>query len=182
MGQEAIKQSVNKSNDIDVSDLGRPDSLKYNILTLVINEEYDRAIRTLKEFIESDSEYPNFRVRIERYAMHSIDLIYAIRTKRNFPGLSALTRTKQQELKDKFLEHFNELRFMLRKIEDRIEDLRLKDVRSTGMVVKSFWFSLVVVFISGLFLELIRGLGYTLEIVFNAYVEKAFNLIFDKFM
>jgi hypothetical protein len=182
MGQEALKQSVNKSNDIDVSDLGRPDTLKYNILTLVINEEYDRAIRSLKEFIESDSEYPNFRTRIERYAMHSIDLIYAIRTKRNFPGISALTRTKQQELKDKFIEHFNELRFMMRKIEDSIEDLRLRDVRSTGMVVKSFWFSLVIIFVSGLFLELIRGLGYTLEIVFNAYVEKTMNLLFDKFL
>ncbi|MEQ1723850.1 MAG: hypothetical protein ABL930_11790 [Pseudobdellovibrio sp.] len=181
MGQAALKQTVNKSNDIDVSDLGRPDTLRYNILTMVINEEYDRAIRALKEFIETDSDYPNFRMRIERYSMHSIDLIYAIRTKRNFPGLSALTRTKQQELKDKFREHFKELRFIMKKIEDCLEELRLNDVRSTNIVVKSFWFSLLVVFASGFFLEVIRGLGYTVEIVFNEFLEKGFNLLFDKF-
>lgn len=184
MGEAALKQgnsSGNKSNDIDVSDLGRPDTLRYNILTMVINEEYDRAIRTLKEFIETDSEYPNFKMRIERYSLHAIDLIYAIRTKRNFPGLGGLTRTKQQELKDKFREHFKELRFMMKKIEDCMEELRLNDVRSTNMVVKSFWFSLVVVFACGFFLEVIRGLGYTMEIVFNEYLEKGFNLFFDKF-
>lgn len=180
MGETALKQQ-SKSNDIDVSDLGRPDTLRYNILTMVINEEYDRAIRTIKEFIETDSDYPNFRLRIERYSMHSIDLIYGIRTKRNFPGLSGLNRTKQQELRDKFKEHFTELRFMMKKIEDCIEELRLNDVRSTNMVVKSFWFSLVVIFAAGFFIEVIRGLGYTFEVVFNDYLETALNLLYKKF-
>ncbi len=180
MGEKALKQQ-SKSNDIDVSDLGRPDTLRYNILTMVINEEYDRAIRTIKEFIETDSDYPNFRLRIERYSMHAIDLIYGIRTKRNFPGLGGLTRTKQQELKDKFKEHFTELRFMMKKIEECIEELRLNDVRSTNMVVKSFWFSLVVIFAAGFFIEVIRGLGYTFEVVFNDYLETALNLLYKKF-
>src|SRR3989344_1761904 len=177
MGEVALKIQ-SKANDIDVSDLGKPDTLRYNILTMVINEEYDRAIKTLKEFIESDSEYPNFRMRIERYSLHAIDLIYGIRTKRNFPGLSALTRTKQQELTDKFKEHFTELRFMMKKIEECLEELRITDIRSTRMVVKSFWYSLVVIFAAGFFIEVIRGLGYTAEVVFNDYMEKMLNLLY----
>lgn len=171
-----------KVNDIDVSDLGRPDTLRYNILTLVINEEYDRAIKTLKEFLESDSEYPNFKLKVERYLLHSIDLIYAIRTKRNFPGISSLTRTKQQELKDRFKEHFKELRFMMKKIEDCIEELRLQDVRSTHIVIKAFWLSVVVIFIAGLSFELINGMGHSCEIVFNDFVESSIQFLFNKIL
>ena len=169
-----------KVNDIDASDLGRPDTLRYNILTFVINEEYDRAIKTLKEFLESDSEYPNFKMKVERYLLHSIDLIYAIRTKRNFPGISSLTRTKQQELRDKFKEHFKELRFMMKKIEDCLEELRLNDVKSTNIVIKAFWLSVVVIFVAALSFELVNGLGHSFEIVFDDYVEKSMQFIFNK--
>jgi hypothetical protein len=179
MADPALK-TQSKVNDIDVSDLGRPDTLRYNILTLVINEEYDRAIKTLKEFLESDSEYPNFKLKVERYLLHSIDLIYAIRTKRNFPGISSLTRTKQQELKDKFKEHFKELRFMMKKIEDCMEELRLNDVRSTHIVIKAFWLSVVVVFVAGVSFEIVNGMGHSFEIVFNDYVESTIQFLFNK--
>ncbi len=181
MSNAAVKIQ-SKSNDIDIADFGRPDTMRYNILTMVVNEEYERAITTLKEFIETDSDYPNFRIRIEKYSLHSIDLIHAIRTKRNFPGLTALTRSKQQELRDKFKEHFSELRFMMRKIEESMEELRIKDVRSTNMVIKSFWFSIVVVFVAGFFLEVIRGLGHTSEVVFNVYLDKLMSILFNKFL
>jgi hypothetical protein len=179
---DAALKTQSKVNDIDASDLGRPDTLRYNILTFVINEEYDRAIKTLKEFLESDSEYPNFKIKVERYLLHSIDLIYAIRTKRNFPGISSLTRTKQQELRDKFKEHFKELRFMMKKIEDCLEELRLNDVRSTHLVIKAFWLSVVVVFVAGLSFELINGLGHSFEVVFNDYLESAMQFLFNKFL
>lgn len=179
MADPALK-TQSKVNDIDVSDLGRPDTLRYNILTFVINEEYDRAIKTLKEFLESDSEYPNFKIKVERYLLHSIDLIYAIRTKRNFPGISSLTRTKQQELKDKFKEHFKELRFMMKKIEDCMEELRLNDVRSTHIVIKAFWLSVVVVFVAGLSFEVVNGMGHSFEIVFNDYLEATMQFLFNK--
>ena len=182
MGEPAFRnQSLSKVNDLDLSDLGRPDSFRYNILTMVINEEYDRAIRTLKEFIESDSAYPNFRMKIERYALHSIDLIYAIRTKRNFPGLGNLTRTKQQELREKFKEHFKELRFMMKKIEDSVEELRLNDVRSTGIVLKAFLFSLIIIFVSGVALDFAQGLGSSISIVFHEQADRAFEFVFSKF-
>lgn len=179
MSESAFK-AQGKVNDIDVSDLGRPDTIRYNILTFVINEEYDRAIKTLKDFLDSESEYPNFKIKVERYLLHSIDLIYAIRTKRNFPGISSLTRTKQQELRDKFKEHFKELRFMMKKIEDCMEELRLNDVKSTHIVIRAFWLSLVVVFAAGLSFEVVNGLGHTFEIVVNDYIDTIFQFIFNK--
>ncbi|OFZ32026.1 MAG: hypothetical protein A2622_12400 [Bdellovibrionales bacterium RIFCSPHIGHO2_01_FULL_40_29] len=167
-----------RDNDLDVSDLGRPDTLRYNILSFVINEEYERAIKTLREFLESDSNYPNFKNKVERYTLHTIDLIYAIRTKRNFPGINALTRTKQQELKDKFKEHFKELKLILKKIESCLEELRLNDVKSTRILVNAFWLSALTLFISGVAIEIFNGLGRATVVVADEALEKTLNWIF----
>lgn len=171
---------LRRENDLDVSDLGRPDTLRYNILSFVINEEYERAINTFKDFMKSESAYPNFKSKIERYSLHAIDLIYAIRTKRNFPGINALTRTKQQELKEKFREHFNELKVILRKIENCMEELRLNDVKSTRILVNSLWMATVTIFIAGLTIEIINGLGKTAYIVFNLMIDDIFQWLFSK--
>ncbi len=168
-----------KSIDLDASDLGRPDGLRYNILSCVVNEEYDLAIKTLKEFIESDSDYPNFKMKIERYTLHAIDLIYAIRTKRNFPGLNALTRTKQQELREKFKEHFKELRLMMKKIENCMEELRISDVKSTRIVVRAFWLSLLTVFCTAFVYEVVRGMGYNVMIYFDHQLGEIMNWLFN---
>ncbi len=172
----AVKKNDKKSTqDLDISDLGRPDTLRYNILTFVINEEYDRAITYLKDFLNKESVYSTFRSKTERYIQHSIDLIFAIRTKRNFPGLTSLTRTKQHELKEKFKEHFQELKFVIKKIEKCEEDLRLNDIKSTQIVVKAVWFSLALVSISAFVLELFMGLGATIAVVFDEYSSSALD-------
>jgi len=168
--------------ELDISDLGRPDTLRYNVLTFVINEEYERALKALNDFIEGDSEYPDFKSRNERFVSHAIDLIYAIRTKRNFPGINALTRTKQQELRDKFKEHFKELKTILRKIENCLEELRVADAKTTRILIKSAWLSLVVLFVSGVFVEFYQGMGMTTAIVFNDIVEKTMNWFFSLIM
>lgn len=183
MSELAFKNNSNStSSDLEANDLGRPNTFRFNILSFVINEEYDRAIQSLKDYIESDSEYPNFRVKIERYALHAIDLIYAIRTKRNFPGLSALTRTKQQELKDKFREHFKELRTVLKKIEFAIEELRISDAKSTRIVVRSFWLTILSVFTVAFVLEFFNGLGYSISVAVDDKVELLLNWIFSKIL
>ncbi len=178
MGEEQLPNPI-RPIDLDASDLGRSDGLRYTILISVINEEYDRAIKTLKEFVESDSEYPNFKMKIERYALHAIDLIYAIRTKRNFPGLTALTRTKQQELKEKFKEHFKELRLIMKKIENCMEELRISDVKSTRIVVRAVWLALLTVFCTAFVYETVRGMGATLMFYFDHQLESVLNWMFS---
>ena len=96
MGAE--RESKQRTAELDMNDLGRVNSLRFNVLTSIINDDYDLSIQRLRDFVGHDSEYPNFKIRVERYVHHSIDLIHAIKTKRNFPGFNSLTRSKQQEL------------------------------------------------------------------------------------
>ncbi len=97
---------------VDRSDLGKPDSLRYNILTWVLDERYDKkAIEALKSFLKEPSDYPNFKDKITRVCITFWNLIYAIKAKRSVPGINSLTRAKQQELREKFKEHFRELQY-----------------------------------------------------------------------
>lgn len=168
-------------NDLDISDLGVPDTVRYNVLTFVVNEEYDRAINYLKDFLDRDSDYPNFKERIDRYVNHAIDLIFAIRTKRNFPGMSLLTKSKQNELRERYRDHFQELKSVMRKVETCQEELRLSDIKSTTMLVKAVWFSTVVVVISAVVIEIFQGLGATFFIVFDDYLNQSLEYVFKFF-
>jgi hypothetical protein len=158
---------------IDTTDLGKPDSLRYRVLTLVLDERYDTAISELKEFLDEPSEYPDFKDRVGRFISHSIDLIYAIKAKRSFPGISSLTRAKQQELREKFKEHLRELQYSIKKIEKNQTDLRVQDVRSTIYVIRAFWYSIVSISILGFFLEATNGLAKTSVIVVDDSVSQA---------
>ena len=174
LGMGAANDTKQRSSELDMNDLGHINSLRFNVLTTIINEEYDVSIQRLKDFVNQDSDYPNFKLRVERYIQHSIDLIFAIKTKRNFPGFNSLTRSKQQELKEKVKEHFQELKGVLKKIEKCMEELRLNDIRSTHIVVHSLWLSLAAVFISGILLDIFQDVGSNAYVVFD---EKSAQLL-----
>lgn len=163
--------------NVDKSDLGRPDSLRYNILTWVLDERYDRAIEELKDFLEKPSEYPNFQSKVTRYINHSIDLIYAIKAKRSFPGINSLTRAKQQELREKFKEHFRELQYVLKIVEKVQGDLRIQDVRSTIYVVKAAWFAALAIIVLAFWLDIVNGLAKTSVVVFDDGFGKLANVL-----
>lgn len=161
------------------TDLGRADSLRYNILTWVLDERYDKAIQELRDFMERESPYPNFHEKTIRFVNHSIDLIYAIKAKRNFPGINSLTRAKQQELREKFKEHFKELQFILTRVEKVETDLRINDVRSTIYVVKALWLAGIAIVAMAFFLEIVRGLAVTTAVVADDSVTHAVGWLFD---
>ncbi|WP_374033165.1 hypothetical protein ACES2I_09960 [Bdellovibrio bacteriovorus] len=163
--------------NVDKSDLGRPESLRYNILTWVLDERYDRAIEELKDFLEKPSEYPNFQDKVTRYINHSIDLIYAIKAKRSFPGINSLTRAKQQELREKFKEHFRELQYVLKIVEKIQGDLRIQDVRSTIYVVKAAWFASLAIIVLAFWLDIVNGLAKTSVVVFDDGFGKLANVL-----
>ncbi len=180
MGELQQQNTQQHSTDFEVKDLGRPNSLRFNVLTDVINEDYDRAVKVLTDFLESESKYPNFRLKIERYCVHSIDLIYAIKSKKSFSGLGTLTRSKQQELRYRFKEHFRDLRANLKKMEKAMEELRLNDVKSTKIVVISVWSSVVVVFCVAVAIDFFQGLGQTIANVMSEEVESLLLFIIKK--
>jgi hypothetical protein len=160
---------------VERTDLGTPDSLRYNILTWVLDERYDKAIEELKDFLEKPSEYPNFKGKITRFIFHSIDLIYAIKAKRSFPGIGSLTRAKQQELREKFKEHFRELQYVLKIVEKIHTDLRIQDVRSTIYVVKALWIAGLSIIVLAFWLDIVHGLAKTSLLVFDDIFGKFAN-------
>lgn len=162
------------------TDLGRADSLRYNILTWVLNESYDKALNELRVHLEKESPYPDFHMRVNRYISHSIDLIFAIKAKRNFPGLNSLTRAKQQEMREKFKEHFRELQYILTRIEKVETDLRINDARSTMYVIKALWIAGLCVVFTAFVMEIMQGLAITTGVVFDDSVTSMVGWLFDK--
>lgn len=163
------------------ADMGSPNSLRYIVLNWTLGEHYDQAIEKLKYYLESESEYPNFKARCERYVNHAVDLIYAIRAKRNFPGIGSLTRAKQQELAEKFKSHLKELKEILKKIEQIEGDLRIADARSTIYVVKSFWWAVVALLTGAFLLEFYSGIAPTAYIVIDDLSTKVVAWLFGLF-
>lgn len=164
---------------VDFKDLGTPDTLRYTILTDILNERYDHAIQELRTYIDQGSDYPNFKDKIQRYVNHSIDLTYAIKTKKNFPGINSLTRAKQQELHEKFKEHFKELQIMLKKMEQINQDLRIQDVRSTIYVVKALWLSIAAILGFAFLLEIYNGMAKTSVLVIEDYTNQFVSWLFS---
>lgn len=176
----ALQETTKKENGklfsdtgIDGTDLGKPDSLRYTVLRMVLDERYDSAIEELREFLEADSEYPNFKDRIGRYINHSIDLIYAIKAKRSFPGISSLTRAKQQELREKFKEHLKELQQCIKIIEKNQTDMRVTDARSTIYVVRAGWYAVASLCAMAFYLDITHGLAKTSLIVVEDCITRS---------
>lgn len=160
---------------VERADLGKHDSLRYNILTWVLDERYDRAIEELKDFVEKPSEYPNFKEKVARFINHAVDLIYAIKAKRGFPGINSLTRAKQQELREKFKEHFKELQYILKIVEKIQTDLRVQDVRSTIYVVRALWVAGLAIVVLAFWLDVVHGLAHAGYVVFDDLFGKMAN-------
>lgn len=161
--------------------LGRADSLRYHTLRLVLDEKYDQAIQCLKDYLQTSSPYPDFISRITRFVNHAIDLVHAIKAKRNFPGIHSLTRSKQFELREKFREHFDELQFVLSRIEKVENNLRINDVRSTLYVVRALWMATMCILFVALLMDIMGGLGLTTSLVAGDLIDKGvaglFNLV-----
>jgi len=133
------------------------DSLSHGILGLVVREKYDRAKEELLAYVEAKNAYPVYQDRVRRYVNHCSDLVQAIEAKRTFPGLATLSLSKQQEVHEKVLEHFEELKQNLKHMERIERDCRLVDVRSTVWVLKSLSWTVALVVIAGIYLDLRSG-------------------------
>ncbi len=167
-----------KSEQID---FGPVDSLRFKILSSVLNENYDSAIKGLRDYTDKPSPYPDFKDRVARYIKHGVDLTYAIKAKRGFPGLNSLTRAKQQELREKFKEHFKELQWTLRKIEKIERGLEIEDVRSTIYVVKALWLSGIAIVVLAFAIEIMRSMALDGYVVIDDLSNKFTEWLFSFF-
>lgn len=148
------------------------------VLSMVVSHKYDRAIEELNAFTKEKADFPQFRARTKRYLQHCIDLISAIKAKREFPGISTLSVSKQQELFEKVIEHFDELKQFLKRIEAVGHEVRLDDIRSTVIFLKTFIYSFYGIIIVMFFLEL-KDLLITYGIVMGDAADRFTDWLFS---
>lgn len=160
--------------------IGPNGSLRQSILTLVVEEKYDLAITRLQEYVTSKPEYPDFHERCQRYSEYCVELIHAIRTKRSFPGWNALNMSKQKELFERALHHFEDLKATLTKIEVVEKEVRMEDVRSTVWVVKSVVYAISVLLIFVFIREMTGGVLPAAHTLIESSTSTFVDLVFDK--
>jgi hypothetical protein len=177
MGEVKIESKISKVYAPDVT----PDDLKRNVLVLVAEGKYDEAIDSLNTFLSIKSDYPNFKKKTERFVNHSIDLINAIRAKKNFPGFTMLTRSKQQEIGDKIADHYNELQFALSRVGVILQQIKREDVRSTLWLLRALVYAGWLLMIIALAAEIAGGLYKVGALVIDDYVNMFLTWLFGFF-
>ena len=156
--EEISSGSVGGPSQFGSLDVGRADTLRYNILQMVAEEKYDHAIKEFAHFLEVKKSYPTFHSRVFRYVEHCVSLVRAIKAKRRFPGYNTLSKSKRQELSEIVKNHFGELTMMLKKIEAIEIELRMEDLRSTVWVLKTGVYVIGGIITAALLIEVNKGL------------------------
>lgn len=157
--------------------VGHGDNLRQSVLGQVVAGHYANAKETLEEFIVLKAEYPSFKVRVHPYVIQCHHVIDAIRAKRDFPGITSLPKSKQQEIFEKVGDHFDELKFYLRKIESVDRDIRLSDLRSTVWVLKAASFALAAILSTAFVMDVVFRIGYSFNIVLDESVAKVLAFV-----
>lgn len=155
--------------------------LRNAILTHVTEERYEKAIEDLLRALDSKPQYPEFKKRSEKFGQYCIELIHAIQAKRNFPGWNALHMSKQKELFERALLHFEDLKATLEKIEGIESEVRMEDMRSTVWFIRALCFAICGLLIFAVIRELTHGVFPSAVVVVDSTTSSIVDYVFDKF-
>jgi hypothetical protein len=172
---QQIQHSI--SHRLANQSLGKIDSLRHTILSHVVRGEYETAVNDLDRYVMLKSAFPSFFSRTESHFQHSKELINAIRAKRNFKGLSSMTMSKQQEMLDNVLGHFEELKVVLKYIERIAKDCALEDLRSTAWLLKTTTYVVMVVVATAFLMDFSGALGRPLVVVYNDFANTLWSAV-----
>lgn len=175
MGEPQITPSGDPSHILEIEEL------RNEVLNAVAIDAFDQAIELLHRFLNQPSDYPQFRNRMARLVGHAIDLVNAIRAKKSFPGMTSLTRSKQQEIAEKIKDHFNELQAAINKMERVIDQMRREDVRSTIWIIRAMIYASGVIVIVAFLKEVMGGLWGAFETVVGNSLDKGIDWIIGYF-
>ncbi|MBX7232662.1 MAG: hypothetical protein K1X29_11310 [Bdellovibrionales bacterium] len=174
--QTGITENLKKAQDS-----GYGDNIMQVVLNCVVRGEYKAAIYELDHYINSRAQFPNFQSRVVNQKKLAQELINAIESKRNFPGLATLPLAKQQELKEHVLYNFKELKKHISSITAQEKNARMQDLRSTVILLKVSALSVFGVFAFAFFLIVTQWLGRTFVFVFDAQIQATVDWIFNFF-
>ncbi len=174
----ANSEKSRKRFSLTQDDLGKPDSFRRSVLQRVSSEQYAPAIESIKQYKDSNPDYPQFKQKTERYLDYAADLVNGIKAKRSFPGIANLPMSKQEELFSRAYDHFEDLKATIRRVEKVELEVRLEDRRATIWIVKALVHSVAAIVILGICIEFSHGAAGTAEIVVDDTLEKITSSIF----
>jgi thiamine kinase-like enzyme len=177
--EKEITSKFSARMQASLRDAGEIDTMRHTIISLVANENYQRAIEELHKFVESKSDFPQFQEKTQRYIQYAVDLINATKAKRSFPGLQHLAMSKQQELFDRAMDHFDDLKLTLKKVEKIEKDAKLEDLRSTIWVIKAMIYCCFLLLAMAFLIEVSRGVLPAASIVVDDLFGTLTNKLFD---
>jgi hypothetical protein len=134
----------------------------------------------LRQYLNSRPQYPDFKDRSEKFVQYGVELIEAIRAKRSFPGWNALNMSKQKDLFEKALAHFEDLKATLIRIEAIEREVRIIDVRSTVWVMRACVYSVGALMIFAFLRELTGGILPSVNTVVESTTGQIVDFVFDK--
>ena len=156
---------------------GRIHSLRRSALALVVEGEYEEASGIVDVYVELKAELPAVAGRTVGHVRHAKELINAIRAKREFPNLSQLAMSKQQEILDHAVSHFEELKITLRAIEQIVRDEVVKDIRSSVWVIRSLCYVIGAITLIAFVSDFPDMLARPFVEVVSYSLDRAFELI-----
>jgi hypothetical protein len=167
-----VKQDLTLKLKAQTKDAGQIDGLKRSILGFVASENYELSKDSLRAYVYGRSDFPIFKDRAERYVEHCCDLIQAIEVKRNFPGISSLTFSKQQEIHEGVMRHFEELKSALTTIQRLERELKLEDLRSTTWFLSTLSHCLFLLVSISFVIAVSAGLGQSFFMIVDHLTDK----------
>jgi len=158
-------------------DLDDGDAFRNLTMRFVVDAKYTEAGYVIDEYVKSKTVYPQVQRRVAPHVAYAKELINAIKAKRNFPNLGQLSMSKQQEILDHAVGHFDDLRATLKAIKRVAREESVRDVRSTVWVVKSLLFVTALFLVSLFIIDFKNMFGPSFWFVFNDSTDSAFEVI-----
>ncbi len=161
------------------AEMGKADTLRYNVNYYLLHEEYDRAVNELENYKSKEFDLPKYKEKIIPYLNHAMDLVRAIQAKKSLFDNPSLTRSKLQELQDTVRSHYDELQAMFKKMDQIRNQLQMEDVRSTVWVIQALVYSAVAIILVFLIKEMTEGLVMSFDLVWTQWTNDIVNDFFD---
>ncbi len=143
-------------------------SVKTAVLNCMVTRDYESASEILTNYLDQHGHFVEFQMRVDPYIIHCKNLVRSIEIKRNFPKITSLPIIKQQELMDKVVQDFNELRLYLSRIEVMKTEVVFKEVLSMRLIIKTIMFSTMFLVV----MAAIFNVGVGNVDLINAFIEE----------
>lgn len=160
---------------------GQGTSLRRMVLQNVVDGQYELAKQVISTFIQTKESYPDFGPRATPIAKHSEDLITAIEAKRSLPNMHVLNMSRQKEVLDHVIDHFNELKHCLKNIEKIAGDELLADFRSTQWLLRTVSYTVLGLVVISFIMHFSSDIGQPFWVVADNITENIATLMTDWF-